>query len=639
MKKFLLFIALLQPILLFSQYKNSCFILSMDKNVRTTHLIINKTFYKNDTIRLSGDSNISGLAVSGRSAFMDDNSMVRVILRDKSNFDYLVYESSPLASDNLLNTFRLIAFETDDIATSPSCLIVQTLNASIHIDSINIQIGVKTKRSDMDIYKRLRSQHEAIADVINRNLIKNKKHWRAGVTKIACMSYEEKKSTFGENYSYLGGFEYYTGGVFVPPVGANGRMLSSQKSTTDAFVKEWDWRNRHGKNWMSPAKHQNSCQSCWAFAAIGTFESYANLYFNNLLNYDLSEQEIVSCRNGVNLGTMCLPSTVSQALSYIKNQGVVTEDCFPYTMRILCENKCDSANEILSVENYTYIHNSSIDTILKKELFRSPITIGIGQYGHAMVLCGYKDIHAGDVIHLSIWNPELKDTIQAGDDLIGQTAWLLKNSCGEDFGENGFIYMIIPKTYVNEHGYTTANIHSTYKLTGKVHSLILSDDDITATDEDGDGYYYWGLGSKPSNLPEWVPDNSDGDDSDPCKGPLDHYGFCEDINPNNINSLNIDNEVLWYNENYIYQNIFINSGGVLTITSQIDMHPLATINIMNGGKLIINGGRIVRSKIIVNNGGELEVKNHGELNCKNGDNILVKSGGLCNFEANSTINL
>ena len=152
-------------------------------------------------------------------------------------------------------------------------------------------------------------------------------------------------------------------------------------------------------------------------------------------------------------------------------------------------------------------------------------------------------------------------------------------------------------------------------------------------------YYYWGLGSKPSNLPEWVPDNSDGDDSDPCKGPLDHYGFCEDINPNNINSLNIDNEVLWYNENYIYQNIFINSGGVLTITSQIDMHPLATINIMNGGKLIINGGRIVRSKIIVNNGGELEVKNHGELNCKNGDNILVKSGGLCNFEANSTINL
>ena len=82
-----------------------------------------------------------------------------------------------------------------------------------------------------------------------------------------------------------------------------------------------------------------------------------------------------------------------------------------------------------------------------------------------------------------------------------------------------------------------------------------------------------------------------------------------------------------------------NSGGVLTITSQIDMHPLATINIMNGGKLIINGGRIVRSKIIVNNGGKLDVKNHGELNCKNGDNIFVKLGGLCNFEANPTINL
>ncbi len=30
---------------------------------------------------------------------------------------------------------------------------------------------------------------------------------------------------------------------------------------------------------------------------------------------------------------------------------------------------------------------------------------------------------------------------------------------------------------------------------------------------------------------------------------------------------------------------------------------------------------------------------HGELNCKNGDNIFVKLGGLCNFEANPTINL
>lgn len=37
--------------------------------------------------------------------------------------------------------------------------------------------------------------------------------------------------------------------------------------------------------------------------------------------------------------------------------------------------------------------------------------------------------------------------------------------------------------------------------------------------------------------------------------------------------------------------------------------------------------------------GKLDVKNHGELNCKNGYNIFVKLGGLCNFEANPTINL
>ncbi len=48
-------------------------------------------------------------------------------------------------------------------------------------------------------------------------------------------------------------------------------------------------------------------------------------------------------------------------------------------------------------------------------------------------------------------------------------------------------------------------------------------------DADGDGYYWWGLGPKPANCPG--PDQADGDDSDPTKGPLDQYGYCMPLGP------------------------------------------------------------------------------------------------------------
>ena len=51
---------------------------------------------------------------------------------------------------------------------------------------------------------------------------------------------------------------------------------------------------------------------------------------------------------------------------------------------------------------------------------------------------------------------------------------------------------------------------------------------ILCEDLDGDGYFNWGVGSP--HIPIWA--QSDGDDSDPSKGNMNEFGYCEDLPSN-----------------------------------------------------------------------------------------------------------
>ena len=61
---------------------------------------------------------------------------------------------------------------------------------------------------------------------------------------------------------------------------------------------------------------------------------------------------------------------------------------------------------------------------------------------------------------------------------------------------------------------------------------------VACNDKDGDGYYNWGLGAKPSTCPVNSLNDKDSDDSDPCIGPLDaDYKEIKLTGPNCITSL------------------------------------------------------------------------------------------------------
>ena len=619
--KRILFALLLQPQMIFAQYNAKCF--SLDTTTDTKQVTLRQVITKDTEIPFSVEIPISGMSVSGRVVFdNDDESYVRVVMKDDYNYDYLLYENYPLLADGMSVDFQNIAIETQQLdGINPKSIRVDLMNATLTLESL-CYVGSSGKVfKNKTILQKAQNQH--VVERLNRNLIKNNKTWRAGMTSVADMTYEEKKALFGGELPQLYGFEYYVGGIFVMPGALNSVGSAKARSITlSSYVSTWDWRNRHGKNWMTCVKNQGVCNSCWAHAAVGVVESYVNLYYNRLINPNLSEQEVIAFT-----GFGCNPGYESVALNYIKDEGIVNEQCFPYYIpdSVNCSARCDEPDTLVSINAYRFVTKTANYTdSIKRALFKNPLTIAIGPWGHSMVLAGYKEIEMGDKIYLG--NQSGAHSITINDDYanyVGKTAWLVKNSWGQLWGDNGYGYVIV----------NDSNIWRVLTPIGDITCNILNNNDISCEDADGDGYYFWGTAPKPLSWPIWIPDSIDGNDNDPQKGKLylesPHViGELETINPTGISTITINSNTTYTTRQYKRSHIVVASNKMLTVKNILNMFGRPTISVQSGGQLIIDGGVITNAYFNLAAGSILVLKNGGKIVMRTNTDFYAPVGAL-----------
>ena len=292
-----LLLLLLFPLLETDTLADNCFQLCKSsgdslETIRETNTYDKSTVFKVTSCR----TNISGLSISGKIWKYSPNYSVRILLKDKYQQEYVIFEKYEELNDDEEYLFKDYAEETlllDNIL--PDSIKVCITDACIQIDSITMR---HSSQRDRDIfYKQIEIRNKQIKEkvqLINNYNIEKGRPWIADVTKMSLLPYETRKRIIGfSDDTTSGGLEYYAGGYFV--VGHD-EVSNNRELGNDPFVDSFDWRNRHSNSWVSSVKDQGCTYYCAAFAGLACVESLIKLYYNNAsLEVDLSEQEIASC--------------------------------------------------------------------------------------------------------------------------------------------------------------------------------------------------------------------------------------------------------------------------------------------------------------------------------------------------------
>ncbi|KAL6966139.1 putative cysteine protease rd21b [Sarracenia purpurea var. burkii] len=218
--------------------------------------------------------------------------------------------------------------------------------------------------------------------------------------------------------------------------GGSRRRLSAPKKSDrylprvgESLPDSVDWRE---KGAVVGVKDQGSCGSCWAFSTIAAVEGINQIVTGSLIS--LSEQELVDCDTSYNEG--CNGGLMDYAFEFIiDNGGIDSEEDYPYKAN---DARCDNFRKnarVVTIDGYEDVPENN-EKALQKAVANQPVSIAIEASG-----MGFQFYESG------IFTGKCTTSLDHGVTAIGYGTendvdyWIVKNSWGESWGENGYIRM------------------------------------------------------------------------------------------------------------------------------------------------------------------------------------------------------
>nr|BAN20648.1 cathepsin L [Riptortus pedestris] len=238
---------------------------------------------------------------------------------------------------------------------------------------------------------------------------------------MADMLVHEFAATYnGFNKSLKATNEKIVGSTFIPP----------EHVTLPSNV---DWRK---KGAVTPVKNQGQCGSCWAFSSTGALEGQHFRKTNKLIS--LSEQNLVDCSQKYG-NNGCEGGLMDNAFQYVKeNHGIDTEKSYPYEGE---DEQCRFQRRSIGATDTGFmdIPQGDEEALQKAVATVGPVSVAIDASHSSFQLyssgvyyepeCSSEELDHGVLV------------VGYGTTDEGEDYWLVKNSWGTRWGEDGYIKM------------------------------------------------------------------------------------------------------------------------------------------------------------------------------------------------------
>jgi len=240
--------------------------------------------------------------------------------------------------------------------------------------------------------------------------------WTLGETRFTDLTNEEYKTLYVRGYKQI-----------LPEVlGQELPYLGEHETTQSSGSVDWTTKGA-----VTPVKDQGQCGSCWSFSTTGGLEGAWEIATGSLTS--MSEQQFVDCDKS-SMG--CNGGNMNTAFKWAEKQTVATETSYPYTARDgTCKSSYQTAIPKGGVTGYKSVgslFSKATVASLESAIDKNPVSIAIeadqSSFQH----------YTGGVLS-SGCGTSLDHGVLAVGYNTAQGYWLVKNSWGASWGDNGYI--------------------------------------------------------------------------------------------------------------------------------------------------------------------------------------------------------